>query len=117
MIGIFSIGEADKDFKQENVTSIFYRLEKEINTDIGVFYDVYEFHLVNNGNRYYRHHEEPVDSDGERYLGAIFRDVRFGYENNVKENWNKEYKELIDNGYTLTGTYECDICGYSKRIE
>ena len=117
MVGIFKVGDKDKGFEQKNVTSKFHRLEKKINTYIGTYFDVYELYIVDNGNMYYRHHEEPVNTDNERYLGAIYPYTRIGRGQEARERFDKQYEYLINNGYVFTGIYECDICGYSKRVE
>lgn len=113
--GTYKVGEADKKFEQRNVTSTFYRLEKKFN---GAFpyYDVYEFYKVRNGNMYCRHHEESI-YHGERKGGHIYKNIEFGFNNYAKEKGNKKYQELLDKGYKFAGVFECDICGYAKRIK
>ena len=114
--GIPKIGEADKEFNPKAVTSTFYRLEKRLPSIIEC-YDVYEFYKVKqNGFMYCRHHEEPIGIMGNRTLGAIFRDVKFGYGEKARQDGNNKYKELLKKGYVFVGVFECDICGYSKRI-
>lgn len=117
MTGTLKIGEFVEGFKQERVTSTFYRIEKLIKTSIGNYYDVYEFYTVNNGNMYYRHHEERVYEDGSRHLGAIMGDVNLGSSNKAKEEGNKTYSKLKKEGYKFVGIYECDFCGYAKRVK
>ena len=112
MVGVYSIGESGKGFDSERVTSSFFRLEKE--TDGGNF-DVYEFCKANNGNMFIEHHEE-IAGEEKRILGYIHKTIKLGKSDAGKECGNKKYKELMEDGYIFTGVYECDMCGYAKRI-
>lgn len=119
MIGVLRVGEATEGFHEDGVTSKFYRLEKldyiEPSKELHPFYDVWEFYTVNNGFMYIRHHEEPVKNNF-RSLGGIYSDNKLGYGNKAKEEGNKRYKKLKEEGYEFVGIYKCDTCGYSKRI-
>lgn len=110
------IGEAEKNFMKNSVSSTFYRLEKKIYLRDFVYYDVYDFHKVCNGNMYCRHTEEPINN-GKRSLGRRLNNIEFGFNENAKIKGNKKYEELKNNGYTFAGVFESDICGYAKRIK
>lgn len=112
MVGVYSIGESGKGFDSERVTSSFLRLEKEIR---GGNFDVYEFCKANNGNMFIEHHEENA-GEGKRILGYIHKTTKLGKTDAGKEYGNKKYKELMEEGYIFTGVYECDMCGYAKRV-
>ena len=120
MTGYLKVNESEKEFNQRGVTSVFYRLEKLDYIDsvkkICPFYDVWEFYTVNNGYIYIRHHEENVRNN-VRSLGGIYKDNRLGYGSKAKEEGNEIYKKLKSKGYVFTGVYECDTCGYAKRIK
>ena len=121
MKGVLKIGEAQKNFMENSVTAKFYRIEKfcKLYCRDGIclkYYDVYEFYKVRNGNMYYAHHEENINSKGERIDGHNYKDVQLGYDEKAKEKGNKLYKELLNNGYKFAGIYESDICRYAKRI-
>ena len=116
MKSLLKVGEAEKGFSQKAVSSVFYRLEKKIYLKDIVYYDVWDFHKVCNGNMYCRRTEEPIHS-GKRSLGCNLPHVQFGFGEAAKTKGNKKYKELLDNGYKLVGVFEGDICGYAKRIK
>lgn len=120
MVGILKVGESDKGFHKNGVTSTFYRLEKldyiVPEKKLCPFYDVWEFYTVNNGFVYIRHHEEHIRENNTRNLGGIYKDNRLGFGSKAKEEGNKKYKKLKEQGYKFVGIYECDTCGYSRRI-
>jgi hypothetical protein len=115
MVGVLKVNESEENFKKEKVTSTFYRLEKCIDKEYG-YYDVYEFYSVKNGCMYIRHHEE-TRRNNEYSLGWIDKDTKLGKTKKGKEIGNKLYSDLKSKGYVFVGIYECDVCGYSKRIK
>lgn len=119
---LYEVGEYYKEFNKNNVTATCFRIEKldyvVPEKKLHPFYDVYEFYTVNNGFKYIRHHEESVNEDNtKRQLGAIYKDIRLGYNNKAKEEGNNLYKKFKNKGYKLIGIYETDICGYARRIK
>lgn len=86
-------------------SSTFYRIEKPIGDG---YKSVYEFHLVVNGNLYYREYE--VRPDGNNgYLGESCKVS--------KDACNRLYQRLIADGYRFTGIGEMDICGVKTMIK
>lgn len=97
----YEIGEANSlEFGKYAITSTFVRLSNDE--------DVYEFYTVNNGNMYIKHYE---------LTGWIDKPVMLGKGIAAKEKGNKMYIKLRKEGYVNMGTFEADVCGYSRRIK
>lgn len=71
--------------------------------------EVYEMHIVVNGNRYYRYHEESKDGS----LGYIGKSSAIM----SKDRWEAFAKHLKNIGYRYDGTYEMDIMGRKREKE
>ena len=97
----YEIGEVSNlDFGKYAITSTFVRLANDE--------DVYEFYTVNNGNMYIKHYE---------LSGWIDKPIMLGKGMKAKEKGNEMYIRLRKEGYINMGTFEGDVCGYSKRIK
>lgn len=92
-----------KEFGRKS--SDFYRF---VRTDeFGL--EVYEMHMVVNGNRYYSYHEETPSG----HLGYI------GEERPLidKDRWDACAKHIKDKGFKYDGMYEMDIYGKKRKKE
>lgn len=97
----YEIGESNSlDFGKYSITSTFVRL---VNDE-----DVYEFYTVNNGTMYIKHYELSGWND---------KPIMLGKGTEAKEKGNKMYIRLRKEGYVNIGTFEADVCGYSRRIK
>lgn len=86
-------------------SSDFYRF---VRTDeFGL--EVYEMHMVVNGNRYYSYHEEGKDGS----LGYIGKSS----EIMNKDRWDAFAKHIKNRGFKFAGTYEMDILGHKRKKE
>lgn len=116
IISCFAVGEQHNNYREQSATQTFFRLERFEAPEGYPFaaYDIADFVTVNNGNRFIEYGEQSATREGERHSDAYYNHTK--REAVTVAEGNAKYKDLLAKGYTLTGVYSRDVCGYCKRV-
>ena len=97
------------------LSGIYYKLEKAFpDTDRITDYEVYLFKTTSNGNFIVEYKEERSYSNESQ---DIRHHVYNGKAQRVsREQGNEMYMKLQNEGFTFSGKYVQDICGYKVKL-